>query len=129
MGVPKDDPLMKGTADLLKDSKYMQPKWPKGKVSGIGYGPDNFYYWYYATLANFQMGGEHWKSWNKKLLLGILVPNQRQGGPMDGSANDVDGSWDPVGGGGVGTGGRVMSTALGALSLEVYYRYLPVYTK
>jgi hypothetical protein len=130
IGIPRTDPLMKGTADLLTKCKFMEPRWPEGKVAGgVGYGPDNFYYWYYATLALFQMGGEHWEKWNKKLLIGILVPNQRKGGPLDGSANDVDGSWDPVGGGGVGRGGRVMSTALGALSLEVYYRYLPLYGK
>ncbi len=129
MGVPRGDPLMQGTAKLITESKYMQPKWPDAKVNGVGYGTGNFYYWYYATLAMFQMGGDHWEKWNKKLLLGILVPNQRNGGPRDGSANDVDGSWDPNGGGGVGRGGRVMSTALGALSLEVYYRYLPLYGK
>ena len=88
----------------------------------------NFYYWYYATLCMFQMGDDHWKAWNthmKKALLG----NQRKGGPMDGSKADVDGSWDSVGGGSVPYGGRVFSTALGALTLEVYYRYLPLYTK
>jgi hypothetical protein len=58
-----------------------------------------------------------------------LLDNQCKGGPMDGTENDKDGSWDPVGGGHVPTGGRVFSTALGALSLEVYYRYLPLYTK
>jgi hypothetical protein len=88
----------------------------------------NLYYWYYATLCMFQMGDDVWKTWNvnmKKALIG----NQRKGGPLDGSKQDVDGSWDPIGGGHVSYGGRVFSTSLGALTLEVYYRYLPLYTQ
>jgi hypothetical protein len=34
----------------------------------------------------------------------------------------VDGSWDPIGEWGI-SGGRVYSTALGAMTLEVYYRF------
>jgi len=95
------------------------PVWEPGNSAGSI--PQNFYHWYYATLGIFQYGGGHWKIWNKGLQ-DALLPNQRQGGPMDGSVNDVDGSWDPV------TrydnvGGRAYSTAMGALCLEVYYRY------
>ena len=88
----------------------------------------NFYYWYYGTLCMFQMGNQYWSDWNKNIK-GILVDNQRKGGPMDGTAKDVDGSWDPIGGGNIQMGGRVFSTALGTLTLEVYYRYLPIYSK
>jgi hypothetical protein len=88
----------------------------------------NFYYWYYATLCMFQIGDQHWKTWNANMK-STLVDNQRKGGPLDGTKQDVDGSWDPIGGGSVPFGGRVFSTALGALTLEVYYRYLPIYSK
>jgi len=88
----------------------------------------NFYYWYYATLCMFQVGGDHWNTWNKNMK-STLITNQRKGGPLDGTNKDVDGSWDPIGGGHVSYGGRVFSTALGALTLEVYYRYLPLYAK
>jgi hypothetical protein len=93
----------------------------------------DFYYWYYGTLAMFQAGGENWKSWNKDLKP-TLIDNQRKGGVMDGSAADVDGSWDydfDYHGGPKGWAkcGRVYTTALGALCLEVYYRYLPMYNK
>jgi hypothetical protein len=56
-----------------------------------------------------------------------LVDNQCKGGPMDGTEADKDGSWEADKG--CWNCGRVFSTALGALCLEVYYRYLPMYTK
>lgn len=83
-----------------------------------GQGRSNFYYWYYATLGMFQLQGNHWERW-KNALEPTLISLQRTEG-------DLNGSWDPdpVWG---GHGGRVYSTALGALCLEVYYRYLPIY--
>lgn len=85
-----------------------------------GRGPSNFYYWYYATLAMFQLQGEHWQRW-KNALEPTLIASQR-------SEDDLAGSWDPdpIWG---GHGGRVYSTALGALCLEVYYRFLPLYVQ
>jgi len=85
-----------------------------------GQGKSNFYYWYYATLALYQLQDEHWTRWNQALTT-TLTRTQRQEG-------DVAGSWDPdeVWG---GYGGRVYSTSLGALCLEVYYRYLPLHTE
>lgn len=80
----------------------------------------NFYYWYYGTLATFQQQGPEWETWNRELQRELLS-SQRLDGPMAGS-------WDPDGVWG-GYGGRVYSTALGALMLEVYYRYLPTLTE
>ena len=82
------------------------------------WGNQDFYYWYYGTLVMFQMGGDYWKQWNKAMR-DMLVSNQRKGGPDDGS-------WDPNGKYGQ-RAGRAFSTAVGALCLEVYYRYLPMY--
>lgn len=78
----------------------------------------NLYYWYYATLAIHQHQGENWLRWNHALQE-ALVTTQRH-------ADGLAGSWDPdpVWG---GYGGRVYATALGALCLEVYYRFLPLY--
>jgi len=80
----------------------------------------NFYYWYYATLATYQLGGRHWEKWNEAMQR-TLLKLQRTSGPEAGS-------WDPdtVWG---GYGGRVYTTALGALCLEVYYRFLPLYVE
>ncbi len=84
-----------------------------------GAGEDNVYYWYYATLALFQLQDESWRRWNiamKSRLIGTQRP-----------AYDSDaGSWDPDRLWG-GYGGRVYSTAMSCLCLEVYYRYLPLY--
>lgn len=78
----------------------------------------NLYYWYYGTLAMFQYGGEPWETWNETVR-DILVLEQRTSGPLAGSWDPRD-PWGPY-------GGRIYSTALSALCLEVYYRYLPLY--
>lgn len=83
-----------------------------------GVGPDNHYYWYYGTLAQFQMQSDSWRIWNESLQRQLLA-RQHGAGPLRGS-------WDPDAVWGT-HGGRVFSTALSALSLEVYYRYLPLY--
>jgi len=117
LGIPNTDENLKKGADYLQ--KHL-PVWP-------GRSRRSYYYWYYGTLAMFQMGKDHWKEWNK-VLKPLLVDNQRKGGPMDGSAQDLDGSWDPhKGDNDDPRGGRAYTTALGALILEVYYRYLPMY--
>ncbi len=86
-----------------------------------GQSEDNVYYWYYATLALFQLQDENWRVWNQALksrLLASQVP-----------AYDTQaGSWHPDALWG-GYGGRVYSTAMSCLCLEVYYRYLPMYQR
>jgi hypothetical protein len=78
----------------------------------------NLYYWYYGTLGMYQQGGEPWQQWNRALQA-TLLPRQNNTGTQAGS-------WDPdcVWG---GYGGRVYTTAMATLCLEVYYRYLPLY--
>ena len=83
-----------------------------------GSGQDNLYYWYYATLALESASGtsvhadQAWGQWNRDLTATLLHTQQS------------DGSWseDTVWG---GYGGRVYTTSLAALCLEVYYRYSP----
>jgi hypothetical protein len=83
-----------------------------------GSGPTNVYYWYYGTLAMFQRHGDEWNRWNQALQHELLSQQRRDG--------DLAGSWDPDANWG-SYGGRVYSTAMSALCLEVYYRYLPLY--
>ena len=78
----------------------------------------NLYYWYYGTLAMFQYGGPEWKKWNNAVRV-ALVAEQTTTGPNAGSWKPR-GPWGPY-------GGRVYATAMSALCLEVYYRFLPLY--
>ena len=78
----------------------------------------NLYTWYYSTLAMYQYGGEPWQKWNEPLR-DLLIAEQNTTGPHMGS-------WEPRDQWG-GYGGRIYSTAFATLTLEVYYRYLPLY--
>jgi hypothetical protein len=78
----------------------------------------DIYYWYYGTLAMYHHGGAPWTEWNAAVRE-TLVSSQRQQGADAGS-------WDPRRPWG-DYGGRVFSTAMSTLCLEVYYRYLPLY--
>ncbi|MGO9919144.1 MAG: hypothetical protein ACLQIB_31150 [Isosphaeraceae bacterium] len=82
-------------------------------------GPTNVYYWYYATLALYQHGGEDWDRWNAKIRDRIVELQCKSG--------HQTGSWGPDGSIYGAKGGRIYCTALAALTLEVYYRYLRLY--
>jgi hypothetical protein len=106
---PSSNPVIKAGAELIgRRLPVWEPK--SGKV--------DMYYWYYATLAMFQVGGPEWNSWNSKLQSAV-IDTQR-------TDNNYAGSWDPVGPWGE-DGGRVYSTALMTLCMEVYYRYPRVF--
>ncbi len=77
-------------------------------------GSIDMYYWYYATLALFQVGGDAWKSWNVAMKTEIIDHQHKE--------NCEKGSWDPVGPWG-SEGGRVYSTALMTMCMQAYYRY------
>jgi hypothetical protein len=116
MGARQEDPLVTGAGKTLAVNP---PDW----------GKCHFYYWYYATLAMFQQGGPEWSRWNDAMKK-TLVDNQCKGPlPLSDAATDKDGSWDPKCYYGARWAGRVYTTALGALTLEIYYRYLPMYSK
>ena len=78
----------------------------------------NLYFWYYATLAlhgnqnQTPQAAEAWETWNHALTHTLL------------STQEEDGSWNTATLWG-GYGGRVYTTALSAMCLEVYYRYTP----
>ncbi len=80
-------------------------------------GREDFYYWYYETLAMFQLGGEFWKKWNHALVP-VLLADQETSNRL----SPLFGSWPPDGAYGR-TGGRIYQTALAVLMLTTYYRY------
>jgi hypothetical protein len=107
-----DPRLWNGCDQLLQ----VKPVWEEGRI--------DFYYWYYASLALFQFDGPDgakWRAWNENMKA-ALVKNQ-----LAGAAGCRSGSWDPLDIWSRAGGGRVYSTAINALTLEVYYRYANVF--
>lgn len=82
------------------------------------------YYWYYGTIAMFQSGGDQWDRWNAAMRDALLPLQDR-----DKNAHTY-GSFQPFGQGWGKwgrIGGRVYTTAIGVLTLEIYYRHTPAY--
>lgn len=81
--------------------------------------------WYHATYAKFNAGGEYWVAWRSPMIR-ELTRNQ-QAADAAGTSGDDAGFWD------LSFGsehyGRVYTTALCALQLEVFYRYLPTHER
>ncbi len=103
---PEDHPILARHAELLRAKP---PVWdPEGHASDL-------YYWYYGTYALFQMGRPWWPVWEKAMKAAVVESQSREG--------DERGSWDPAACPWGDSGGRVYSTALMALALEVYFRY------
>lgn len=81
-------------------------------------GERDYYYIYYATLSFNQLQGASWPKWNEPTRQ-LLIKEQRRGGKEDGSWKIIN-RWDQK-------GGQIYTTCMAALTLEVYYRYLPMY--
>ncbi|MBA4066536.1 MAG: hypothetical protein C0501_23095 [Isosphaera sp.] len=93
----------------------------------------DMYYFYYATQVLHAFGGDEWKEWNEG--------KKQAGGTRKGGMRDwlVDlqvrkdganlGSWEADAGTVGGHCGRLGTTALCVLTLEVYYRHLPLYKR
>ena len=105
LGLKRDDPQSKEAVEYLTNNLPRRSRF-------------NLYYWYYGTLAMRNYGGRDWDQWNNQVRE-LLIREQRQVGTLAGSW-DPDGPWGRY-------GGRIYSTALSTLSLEVYYRFLPLY--
>jgi len=110
LGYGNDSEAKKGLSALssTKCNWKNPPEWP-------------MYAWYYISQAKFHQGGAHWTSWNNQFAP-QFIRNQNK-----------DGSWTSAG---VtmkkGKSGRedmhpVYATTLAALTLQVYYRFLPTY--
>jgi hypothetical protein len=77
------------------------------------------YYYYYATQVMHHFGGEAWRDWNGKMRESLIQKQDKAGA----NAGSWSAAGDPYG----RSGGRLMVTSLNLLTLEVYYRYLPLY--
>ena len=77
------------------------------------------YYSYYATQAMRHWGGSPWEMWNP-VMRDSLVSRQSRSG-------ETAGSWATDQSHGALMGGRLYTTCLCIMTLEIYYRYLPLY--
>jgi hypothetical protein len=99
------------------------------RIKAVPPGSGNIYYEYYATQVMHHMGGDAWNFWNlgpdgsgKAGIRDTLIARQEQAsGPRPAQAGSFAGG-DHV-------GGRLGATSLCLLSLEVYYRHLPLYRR
>jgi hypothetical protein len=112
MGKGKDDPAIdEGVKFLVNNAPPERSTQP--------------YYWYYATQVVHHYQGPEWERWNRAMRR-IWVEKQNR----DPKSTDF-GSWDPKDFGreqhDLMSGGRLYLTSIGLLTLEVYYRYLPLY--
>ena len=124
-GPANNNPAMIATGMFCRQLDLVSPTDPRMiesaealKMHPMNVRSPEFYGLYYATLALYQHQGPIWTEWNDKLKEALPLLQKKDG--------DAAGSWDPTGGH-TGAGGRVLSTTLSTLSLEVYYRLLPMY--
>jgi len=80
----------------------------------VGPQVSNVFQTYNGTYAMFQMGGVYWKRWNEKFRDPVIKLQIKEGLEK--------GSWPKLS----AWGGELLSTSINIMSLEVYYRYLPV---
>lgn len=88
------------------------------RLAEHGPSPENMYFNYYATQVLSHAGGADWETWNAEMT-SMLLRTQATGG-------HESGSWYFAAGHG-NKGGRLYNTAMAVMTLEVYYRYLPLY--
>jgi hypothetical protein len=79
----------------------------------------DMYYNYYATQVMRHYGGEPWEKWNVSMR-DWLVKSQAKNGHQAGS-------WHVGDSHSANQGGRLYSTSMATMILEVYYRHLPIY--
>jgi len=107
LGASRTDPAMTAGTAFLMDNLPLSSEKP------------NIYYWYYATQVMHNQPGRDWDDWNRAMRHLLINTQSREG--------CAQGSWDPRNDQWGVRGGRLMQTSLSALTLEVYYRYLPLY--
>jgi hypothetical protein len=105
-GMPKDHPSLKAII---------------AKFNSAGPSATNTYYNYYATQVMKQHGGKEWDTWNEKMRDKLLG--------MQSQTGKSAGSWFWEDGHSTDQGGRFYTTCMATMILEVYYRYLPIYSE
>jgi hypothetical protein len=115
---PRNPDLHRG-CDYLLD--HLPPSKPAAPIAKEVLG--TIYYYYYATQVLHHMEGKYWETWNP-LMRDFLVRTQHGK-----DSGHKFGSWSPEGADYGSRGGRLYTTSLALLTLEVYYRHLPLYRR
>lgn len=100
-GMKRTDPAM------IEGMNYVM-----GNLNGA---KNDSYFLYYATQVMHNLPGPEWDTWNRNARRHLISTQIKEG--------CAAGSWAPIG----HSAGPIMSTSIHALTLEVYYRYLPLY--
>ena len=87
-------------------------------LAKLGPSENNLYFNYYASQIMRHNGGEKWEHWNKQLRDYLIQTQAKQG--------QERGSWQFREKHSLGAG-RLYNTAMAIMTLEVYYRFLPLY--
>lgn len=105
---------------LFRGMTHTDPRILDGVAFFHQNGPSNndVYHNYYVTLFLFHVGGHLWDNWNARQRE-FLLRTQSTSGHSKGSWY-FDNAYGKE-------GGRLYSTAMCAMTLEVYYRYSPLY--
>jgi len=115
---PKNPGLI-GGVEYLKMSKSPVMPMKDQPVPEI----DDMYYFYYATQVVHFYGGPDWHEfWNPRMRE-WLIARQVTG------TGSSSGSWNPAPGGTGDAGGRLVTTCMALLTMEIYYRHLPLYKR
>lgn len=125
-GAPKAD----ATNTVTKTDRARAPRMHAQVKANPG--TPELYYYYYATQVVHFVGGPDWQEWNEgpKDAAGKRLGGMRDWLVHTQSKNGLDtGSWNPDPGTIGSHCGRVGSTCLCLLTLEVYYRHLPLYKR
>ncbi len=116
-------------AGFAEGTKGLLTRAPKPDAAGKFPTTIDLYYYYYATQVVRFHGGEEWKDWNEGVK---NADGKRTGGMPDWLLAVQDrtaaerGSWAPLGDTWFGPDcGRLGTTCMCLLTLEVYYRYTP----
>lgn len=103
LGWPRKQPQLKTGTDYL---------------ARLGPSPEDMYFNYYTTQVLHHYGGPQWDQWNQQMR-DYLVESQVRHGHEHGSWFFPDEH--------ALAGGRLYTTAMCVMILEVYYRHLPLY--
>jgi hypothetical protein len=100
---------------LVAGVKYLMENLPPEKATSLG----QAYYFYYATQVLHHMEGPEFDRWNSRMRAHLIGTQEKQGHKA--------GSWSPDGVDFGKAGGRLYATCMALITLEVYYRHLPMY--